>query len=581
LVSIRYALGEKVEVHLKRRNNLSHRFREGSGVKFFNVLKNEQSDWNGHITQIRQDNIRIILSNDNLEVSDIPDKGSFGIELVYDERPYKLMLETIDTLLDKKILKSELINKILAEDICDEIYEPEVPFLELGKNINESQRYAVALSSAAAYLSVIHGPPGTGKTTTIVEIIRSIHKSVNKILVCAPSNTAVDLLAERINARGLKVIRLGNITRIDDKIIDLTLESLLRNHHDWAYIKKVKIEADQAEKMASRYSRSFGESERRERFELKKTSRDLRKWARELEGRLISKIVEDSKVVCTTLIGSALKDLDGIIFDLVIIDEASQALEPECWVAISKAKKVIFVGDHKQLPPTVKSQDAKKLGLEITMLDRFTEIAAHTCMLKEQYRMNSLIMNWPNHQFYDGKLTANDKVKSWTIGHLSPITFIDTAGAGFEEKVHKENLSYYNEGEYFIISEHIVQNKELLLGHEIGIISPYAEQVKYIKEQLEQDKFRQGLDIEVNTIDGFQGEEKDVIYLSLTRSNEKGLIGFVEDERRINVAMTRAKKMLVIIGDSSTLGQHTLYIDLLDYIERHGVYSSAWEYMST
>ncbi|HMP28755.1 MAG TPA: AAA domain-containing protein, partial [Saprospiraceae bacterium] len=260
--------------------------------------------------------------------------------------------------------------------------------------------------------------------------------------------------------------------------------------------------------------------------------------------------------------------------------EASQALEPECWTAIIKAKKVILVGDHLQLPPTVKSNDAKQLGLNITLLDRFIGLAYHTSMLKEQYRMNTSIMGWPNKMFYYGQLIANKKVIDWKLGHLPQVTFIDTAGTGFEEKMHIDNQSYLNEGEYFIIAEHLHKYKEVLLGSELGIVSPYAEQIRYIKEQIRDDKLAEGLDIEVNTIDGFQGAEKDAIYISLTRSNDKGIIGFLADERRINVAVTRAKKALIIIGDSSSLGTHPLYESLLSYIEAEGNYTSAWEYMS-
>ena len=446
-------------------------------------------------------------------------------------------------------------------------------------HLNTSQRLAIKQSLEARHYAIIHGPPGTGKTTTIVELLKTVSNVAGKILVCAPSNTAVDILADRINQRLLPVIRIGNITRIDDNVAELTLESMVKNHEDWSYIKKVKIEADEQERNASRYKRSYSEEDRKNRYELRKQARELRKWAKDLEYRLVDKLISDTKIICTTLIGSASRELEGINFDLAIIDEASQALEPECWVAIEKSKKVILVGDHKQLPPTIKSQEAKKSGLEITLLDRLSGIAFHSAMLTEQYRMNHKIMQWSNQQFYHGLLKANKQVAERVINSLEPVTFIDTAGTDFEEKINQDTQSYYNEGESFIILEYLIKHTEALQGQSIGIISPYAQQVKYIKNQIFEDQHTNGLDIEVNTIDGFQGEEKDVIFISLTRSNDKSNIGFLADERRINVAVTRARKCLVIVGDSATLGNHPLYGSLLAYIDKEGQYSSAWEYM--
>jgi ATP-dependent RNA/DNA helicase IGHMBP2 len=581
ILSTRYTIGDKVEVDCKFNKEISHKFKDGCGVKLFTKRNKEELEWNGVVSFMKKNSIRIILNNDNLSIKDLPEGTTYGLELIYDDRTYTIMLQTLNLLENKQfVYQNELLSKLLNEDRCEQVINLDINGHVKLSNLNEVQDQAIKIAANAQYLSIIHGPPGTGKTTTIVELIRTINKEVNKILVCAPSNTAVDILADRVNERQINVVRLGNITRVNDKNLEITLESLLRNHPEWVHIKKVKLEADEFERMASKFKRSFGEEERRERYHLQKNSRELRKWARELENRLIDKIIDEAKVICTTLIGSNNAELKNIVFDLVIIDEASQALEPECWTAILKAKKVILVGDHLQLPPTVKSNDAKKLGLETTFLDRFIGLSFHTSMLKEQYRMNKHIMAWPNQMFYSNLLVANEKVNSWHIGHLPPITFIDTAGTGFEEKLHNESQSYFNEGEYFVIAEHLHKYKEVLLGNEIGILSPYAEQVRYIRNQLREDSLISGLSIEVNSIDGFQGAEKDAIYLSLTRSNEKGNIGFLADERRINVAITRAKKAVIVIGDSSTLGNHTLFQSLLTHFEREGTYSSAWEYMS-
>lgn len=581
LIKKRYTIGEKIELGFTGSFDKSLRFKEGSLVRL--ILKgrdNEEFEWHAGISLVRKGEIRIILSDENLLIEDIPEDKKYAIELVYDEKPYKVMLSTLDRI--SKKAKSEdnlLIKKILDSERCDERSDLLFDQFMIAPHLNHSQQMAVRNSIEAKYFSIIHGPPGTGKTTTIVELIRSVKREIGKILVCAPSNTAVDILAERINQRAVSVLRLGNITRIDDNVVDLTLESILKNHPDWAYIKKVKIDADEQERLALKFKRSFTEQDRLVRNEARKQAKELRKWAKDLEARLTEKVVDDTKVICTTLIGASSKDLDGIVFDLLIIDEASQAMEPECWVAIEKCKKVILVGDHKQLPPTVKSHEAKKLGLERTILDRLTGVVHYSSMLKEQYRMNSLIMEWPNQQFYQSNLFANKDVASHRVEGLDPITFIDTAGTDFEEKVNPDTQSFYNEGESFLIIEHLIRHHHQLKDQSIGIISPYSEQVKYIKNQLHQDDHITGLDIEVNTVDGFQGEEKDVIYISLTRSNSKNSIGFLADERRINVAITRAKKALVITGDSATLGNSPLFQSLLNFIEENAIYSSAWEYM--
>jgi ATP-dependent RNA/DNA helicase IGHMBP2 len=578
---IRYTVGERIELVLSGTFEKSLRFKEGGIVRLFLKAKeNEEKEWHAGVSMVRKNEIRIILSDENLLIEDIPDDKTYGLELIYDEKPYRVMLSVMERLTKKsKTEQNPLIQKIMTGDRCEEKADVDLGQLMISPHLNFSQQLAVRQSLEAKYFSIIHGPPGTGKTTTIVELIRSVHKNVGKILVCAPSNTAVDILAERINQRAISVLRLGNITRIDDNVAELTLESVLKNHDEWPYIKKVKIEADEQEREAAKYKRSFTEEDRKNRFESRKQARELRKWAKDLEVRLIEKVIDESKVICTTLIGAANKELEGILFDLLIIDEASQALEPECWVAIEKSKKVILVGDHKQLPPTIKSQEAKKSGLEITLLDRLTDVVHYSSLLREQYRMHELIMQWPNQQFYNGQLTASDEVSHSKIEGFEPVTFIDTAGTDFEEKVNPESQSYYNEGECFILLEHLIKHQEALKNCTIGIISPYAEQVKHIKGQLQEDVHVKGLDLEVNTIDGFQGEEKDVIYISLTRSNNKNSIGFLSDERRINVAITRAKKALIIIGDSSTLGSNYLFESLLAFIEEKATYSSAWNYM--
>ncbi|MFZ1750036.1 MAG: AAA domain-containing protein, partial [Saprospiraceae bacterium] len=429
-------------------------------------------------------------------------------------------------------------------------------------------------------IGIIHGPPGTGKTTTLVHLLQALIKTEKRILVCASSNNAVDLLALRLDQQYINVLRIGNISRIDDDLMHLTIEEKIRNHPEWSNIKKVKIQAQESDKKASQYKRNFGPAERDERKLYRKEARELRKWANELESRLIEDIVLNSQIIATTLIGASHRLLHGHHFKTVIIDEASQSLEAECWNAILKADRVIMAGDHKQLPPTVKSQDAIKLGFDTTILDILSEQEDISTLLKEQYRMNSHILGFSNERYYKGKLTSNASVIDRKLRNdHHPLVFIDTAGCGFEEVMNDQQRSFANHGEFFIIREHILAHLEKLSGASIAIISPYAEQIRYIRQQYTEDQQLVTLDIDINSIDGFQGQEKEVVYISLVRSNDQGEIGFLKDERRLNVAMTRAMKKLVIIGDSATIAQNKLFSDLISYIEANGHYDSAWNYM--
>jgi ATP-dependent RNA/DNA helicase IGHMBP2 len=313
---------------------------------------------------------------------------------------------------------------------------------------------------------------------------------------------------------------------------------------------------------------------------LRKEAREMRKWAIELEDRLVQEIVSQAKVIVTTLIGASHHLLNGFEFETVVIDEASQALEPECWNAILKAKRVVLAGDHKQLPPTVKSVDAEKLGLSTTILDQMIPHAQYGGLLDTQYRMHDDIIAFSNEYFYENKLKSDPFVCARTLGDdHQPIVFIDTVGCSFDETTEQGSRSHFNAGEFFIIREHILLHYERLLGASIGIISPYAAQVRHIKEQIDSDDQLIALDIEVNSIDGFQGQEKQVIYISLVRSNEDSEIGFLKDERRLNVALTRAQSKLVVIGDSGTIATHPLYAALVDHITSAGHYDSAWSYM--
>jgi ATP-dependent RNA/DNA helicase IGHMBP2 len=581
IVSKYYTIGENVEIEVERIRdiNTSHKLKTGHGVKVTANAGKEEIELAGTISYLRKNKMKILLRMDVISRDAMPDNINYAIEMVYDERPYAVMKDALKQVMEAKHGPIKLLREgIRSKDAMSE--ENDYTVDKKHDHLNPSQHLAMAKSLRAGQFAIIHGPPGTGKTTTLVSLIEELVKKEKRVLVCAPSNNATDLLTHLLDQEGLKVLRVGNISRMDDDITHLTIDEKARNHSEWQRIKKIKIEAEEAQKMANQFKRTFGHEQRMERKDMFMEARELRKWARSLEEKLVEDIIIGAEVILTTLVGSTNNMLNGLKFKTVVIDEASQCLEPECWIAMLKAEKVILAGDHKQLPPTVKSKAAAQLGLTETLLDRMSDFCQYSSLLTVQYRMNNDILYFPNQKFYNGKLISHDTVaQRYLPNDTKHLVFIDTAGTGFDEKFNPEYKSLWNEGEYFIIREHLLQNKENILGHDVGIITPYAEQVRYIQSQLTADEEIRSLGIDVDTIDGFQGQEKDVIYISLVRSNDTNEIGFLLDERRLNVALTRAKKKLVIVGDSSTIGSHAVFNDLLNHIEQNAHYLSAWEYM--
>lgn len=584
ITATHYAAGDQLEVKIRRKNpgtkDVFHKFKVGVAVQLFNSMPDIQPV-RGVVSFIQKENLSF-LTNADRETLEEFQKGITGIEIMYDEKPYQVMKSALVKVVQSTRPSVQILKKAMAEkkleDNSQDNFAGHIP--DTLVRINDSQKEAILKALQSKYLSIIHGPPGTGKTTTLVALCKALVQNEKRILVCASSNNAVDLLANRLHAEGLQVLRVGNITRIHDSLMDLTLVEKMRSHPDWATIKKMRIQADQLSRQASQFKRTFTHEDRENRKAIQKEVREIRQWSRNLEERISDDILEKSQVIATTLISAGHPLVENLRFQTVVIDEASQALEPECWNAILKAERVILAGDHHQLPPTIKSNAAREKGLETTMLDIMTDAIPATSLLTVQYRMHKAILGFSNETFYSGKLISSPKVENRTLpGDEKPIIFVDTAGCGFEEIFNPKQKSYKNEGEYFIMREFMQQKKELFLGAETGIISPYAEQVRYISDEVTADPEWAGLDVEVNTIDGFQGQEKDIIMVSLVRSNEKGEIGFLKDSRRLNVAMTRARKKLVLFGDSATIGVHDLFEKLLTYIEKNNGSDSAWNYM--
>lgn len=575
-----YTIGERIELSFTRTKNIdqNHRFKVGVAASL--SIEGREEFYACTLSFVRKNQFKVILSSQSLTIHEFPTSAWYNLELTYDEKPYRVMRDAMKKVFETKSLAvREIRDGILNNEDFKYKYDHQI-FYDHPK-LNQAQKNAINNLVNVSRVGIIHGPPGTGKTTTITHLVKALLQNEKRILLCAPSNNAVDLLAHRLDMEEVNVLRIGNVTRIDDHVGHLTLDEKTRSHPEWTRIKKVKIEAEEAKKLASTYKRKFGTDERSYRSEMYKEAKELKAWAHELEDRIVDEIVYGASVIASTLIGIENKYVGDLEFDTVIIDEASQALEPECWNAIIRAKRVILVGDHMQLPPTVKSRKASELGLEITLLDQLASTAKHSFFLDVQYRMNNKILNFSNDQFYGGKLNSASMVESWTLPNDNdPLVLIDTSGCGFDEVFNYKNRSISNEGEYFILREYFLDQMEKILGAEIGIISPYAEQVRFIRSQIAEDEVFQNLDIQVDTIDGFQGQEKDLIIISLVRSNINNEIGFLKDFRRLNVALTRARKKLIVIGDFSTLSTHNLYGDFIKFVEEKGQYRSAWEFMS-
>ncbi len=599
-----FAIGDKAFVVVERTRGLGqpHQIREGATVRLFTLAEHaERAERQGVVNFVERDRMKIILNS-----KDAPDwlsLGHLGVDLLFDDRSYNEMEKAMRRVVEAHKERLAEIRDIFYSKKPQQPEESALPVEVEG--LNPSQEAAVNHILVSRDVAVVHGPPGTGKTTTLVQAIRLVCKRESTVLVTAPSNSAVDLLTEKLAAEGLLVVRIGNISRVDDAILRHTLDAILADHPDSKHIKKVKIEAARLRKETEKFKRNFHEADRRERHHLQKEARELENWARQLENRLIEQVLDSANCICATLVGSAHPVLEGRKFRTCFIDEASQALEPASWIPITRSSRVVLAGDPFQLPPTVKSQAAQQAGLSKTLMEKAIDRFPHTSLLNVQYRMNRTIMGFSNEWFYGGKLLAAPSVADRSLDGWPPLSFIDTAGCGFDEKaapaIGNRAGSRFNAEEWLLIREHLlklfssfeeseaVSFEAVGLGGElepvppelpsVAIISPYREQVVHIEQAVREDEALNAKPLKISTIDGFQGQERDVVYISLVRSNTKKEIGFLSDYRRMNVAMTRARMALVVVGDSATIGSIRFYKSFLDYCEKEGVYQTAWEYV--
>ncbi|MES2647459.1 MAG: AAA domain-containing protein [Bacteroidota bacterium] len=499
---------------------------------------------------------------------DFPDwieEGGVGIKLAPDQRTTTIM-KTVLNDLEKNTALATLFDRLHNGVITNESRKPLLSNLAYkNKHLNASQQKAVAAVVQNENVLIVHGPPGTGKTTTLIEAIVQLVKAGEKILVAAPSNTAVDHLSKGLIAQGLNLLRVGNASKVDETIFLHTPEGKLGNAKQQKEIKELKIRAEQFRKMALKYKRSFGKAEREQRNLLFKEVKNIRTEIKKIQAYNEGKLYSEADVIAGTPIGLYDAKISNISFDTLVIDEAGQCIEPLAWCIFPLAEKRVLAGDHWQLPPTVLSNDAARMGLNKSILEICIPAVSNIFLLDTQYRMRETIAGFSSGYFYNGLLQTAAHLKS----NGTHLTFIDTAGSGFSEKQGANGMSLQNEGELMIVQKLLeTENLDPLCT---AFIAPYAGQVAAGKDRLPKT-------MRISTIDSFQGQENHTIILSLVRSNDDGDIGFLKDYRRMNVAITRAKEQLFVVGDSATIGADVFYNAFLTYIEKFGTYRTVWEF---
>lgn len=593
ITNVEIGLGEYLSVDIERTTNHNepHQFSGGKIASLFSNNHTDVSPINGTIKVLGPNKIRLSLNID--ELPDWCDDGKLGVNLLFDERSYKEMDIAMEKVINASHSRLAHLRDVMYE-LKSAMFDKIDETLHI-TGLNQSQNKAVQKIISAKDIAIIHGPPGTGKTTTLVQAIRQTLKTEKQVLVCSSSNTAVDLLTEKLHRTGISVLRLGNPARISEEVLMNTLDAKVAAHDSYKDLKSYRKTAEEYFRMAGKYKRTFGREEREQRQLFYQEARKILQEARVLEDYILHEQFEKAQVIACTPVVSAGRMMRDKQFTTVFIDEAAQALEPMCWIPISRSDRVIFAGDHFQLPPTVRSKKAENAGLKETLFEHCMHIENVSVMLNTQYRMNEHIMNFSNQKFYENNLIADASVKD-TVLSFDPnepllhtaFDFIDTAGCGYSEIVNPESLSIANPEEGQLLIKHLKlvleqynQSNKSGKAIKIGIISPYKEQVQYLTNQIAEDEELKSYlpHIAIKTVDGFQGQERDVIYISLVRSNDQREIGFLNDIRRMNVALTRAKKKLVVIGDSATLGNHPFYKQFLDYADSIGAYKTAWEFI--
>ena len=603
-----------IEVFRTEDQDIEHNFEFGRPVMFFKAGENKsaQTDGNtekkmlkyfsftGTVSYVDGDRMVITVPDSapllELQQADVP----VGVQLSFDETSYKMMFDALDRTMKAKNNRLAYLRDLFYSHRKAERYSFEpmrFPWL------NPTQEQAVNEVLWAKDVAIVHGPPGTGKTTTLVEAINETLMRESQVLVCAQSNMAVDWISEKLVDRGINVLRIGNPTRVNDKMLGFTYERRFESHPDYPQLWAIRKAIRELRKNRKKGSENFHQKMDR-----------LKSRAAEIEIRINAELMGEARVIACTLVGSSHRLLEGMKFGTLFIDEAAQALEAACWIPMRRAGRVVLAGDHCQLPPTVKSIAAMRAGLGKTLMERIAENKPEVVtLLKIQYRMNEEIMRFSSDWFYHGKVQSAPQIKYRSIlDYDHAITWIDTGELSEERRVKSEefnsssdDVSEGSEGQEnsSLFTHHSSLYKEQFVGEsfgrinkaeaeltlltlaeyftkigkqrvideriDVGIISPYRAQVQYLKRLIKKYEFFKPYRrlISVNTVDGFQGQERDVILISLVRSNDEGQIGFLKDLRRMNVAMTRARMKLIILGNKETMTQHPFYKKLWEYVE--------------
>ena len=578
-----------VEVERTTHQDIAHQLRFGMPAVLFSNHDPQKDRVEGTISHQTGNRLKLTLRTD--ELPEWSRDGKLGIDVLFDDNSYDEMNTALKAAVVVLQKPDGNLVRILTGEKAPTFDDSKLPVSNA--KLNDSQQTALNKILASNELAIVHGPPGTGKTTTLIQAIKAlIEQDRKQILVVAPSNTAVDLLSEKLADEGLNVLRVGNPARVSEKLMSLTLDSKMAEHPQMKDIRKLKKQAGEFKTMAHKYKRNFGKSERDQRKALFDEAHRIMKDVGNTEQYIIDDLVAKAQVITATLVGSNHYTVRNLKYHTLVIDEAGQALEPACWIPIMKAQKLVLAGDHFQLSPTIKSNEAARNGLSTTLLEKCADLHPESVvLLDEQYRMHESIMQYSSKVFYQNKLKANASVANHLLfAGDAPVLFIDTAGCGFDEKL--EGTSSTNPEEAAFLFKHLHQLVSDFISSQanpfnnidtfptIAVISPYKQQINILKDQLlhAPDLQKYGDKISVNTIDSFQGQERDIVYISMTRSNAEGEIGFLSDIRRMNVAMTRARKKLVVIGDSATLAQLPFYADFISYAQGLDAYQSAWEF---
>lgn len=557
-----------IEVERREDKDIEHQFEYGRPVCFFTQDVSGKLNYLNFVATVNyvdEDRMVVILPSVDALLA-LQSKEVVGVQLYFDETSYRLMFEALKQVIGAK-------NNRLAE--LRDIFHGTQPASTFSFHplrfpwLNATQEEAVNKVLHAKDVAIVHGPPGTGKTTTLVEAVYETLHRENQVLVCAQSNMAVDWISEKLVDRGVSVLRIGNPSRVNDKMLSFTYERRFESHPDYPQLWSIR------KAIRELYARSRKGAEREA---IRQKINSLKDRATELEIRINESLFSEARVIACTLVGSANRLLTGQKFGTLFIDEAAQALEAACWIPIQKADRVILAGDHCQLPPTVKAPEALRAGLGHTLMQTIVKNKPETVsLLKLQYRMNDEIMRFSSEWFYGGMLQSAPEVKYRSILDFdTPIEWINTEGLDCNEEFIGENYGRINKSEAELSIEQLKGyitkiGRERFLDEriDVGMISPYKAQVQYLRRLVRNDAFfkpyRQA--ITINTVDGFQGQERDVILISLVRANEEGQIGFLNDLRRMNVAITRARMKLIILGDASTLTRHAFYKRLYAYVE--------------